>query len=109
MNHKEVQERAKKFTGVSKEMDDRLAVLANSTWDYIGSDMLQCVQESTGKSSMKRSEVIEVVCDADYMLTNGRGEKDQETYAYYIYLRDNNPKYLDKLMKKSFPYRTYGW
>ena len=106
-DRKDVYTRAKEFKETSSEMDKRLIQAAINTWSYIGDDMLNCVQENNPKKTdMKQAEVIEVVCDADYMLTNG---KDNEAYAYYIYLRDNHQKYLSKIMKEAFPYKSYGF
>ena len=108
MSYKEVHERAKTFTGKDKEMDDRVKTMADQTWSAIGGDILDSLKFSGGKykQTMSRSEVIEVVCDADYMLSHG---DDPEAYAYYIYLRDNHPKYKYKIMKEAFPYKTYGF
>jgi hypothetical protein len=106
-NCEDVHARAKEFFNPSYEMDKRLIRIANMTWDYIGDDTLNCVRDNNPKRTcMKRSEVIEVVCDADYMLTNGR---DKEAYAYYLYLRDNHEKHLAKVMKEAFPCKTYGF
>lgn len=106
MGYKEVHEFAKTFTGKDKEMDSRLIGIAKDTWDTIGGDILQSMEEMGEKASMPRSHVIEVVCDADYMFSHGR---DPEAYAYYLYLRDKQPSHLNKVMKEAFPYKTYGW
>jgi hypothetical protein len=107
MNYQEVFERAKQFTGLDKEMDKRLMHLADRTWSIIGGDVLQCQEGCGEKAEMKRSHVIEVVCDADYMLMHGG---DAEAYAYYVYLRDSGQrKHINKLMREAFPYNTYGY
>jgi len=106
MDWKEMHERSKQFTAKNKELDSRLKSLAQHTWNVIGGDVLQCRQECGEGGDMKRSEVIETVCDADYMFMHG---DDHEAYAYFIYLRDNHLKYRDKIMKEAFPYKTYGW
>lgn len=102
MSFKEVVARAKKFTEVSEEMDKRLQRIASQTWDIIGGDILVCV----GKSSIPRADVIECICDADYMWIHNN---DHEAYAYYIYLRDNHEKHLAKVMKAAFTFSRYGY
>ena len=102
MNFKEVLAKAKTFKAISEELDKRLGSLANGTWQVIGDDILDCV----GKSSISRKDVIECVCDADWMHIHGN---DDEAYTYYIYLRDNNEKHLAKVMKAAFQYGRYGY
>ena len=102
MNYQEVHEKAKQFTGLSEELDKRVMRMADITWGVIGGDVLECGEQDY----MKRSDVIEVVSDADYMFTYGR---DPEAYAYFLYLVMNNRKHLDKIMKKAFPYARYGY
>lgn len=72
----------------------------------IGGDILRSMEECGEEPIMSRSHVIEVVCDADHMLTYGG---DPEAYAYYIYLRDNHEKHLDKVMRNAFEFPRYGW
>lgn len=106
MSYNEVYEKAKTFTGKDKEMDDRLIGIAKTTWDIIGGDILQSIEEYGDKPEMPRSHVIEVVRDADYMLMHGG---DPEAYAYYLYLRDHHEKHLDKVMKEAFTFKRYGF
>jgi hypothetical protein len=106
MSYKEVYEKAKAFTGKDKELDKRVMSMANQTWDMIGGDILQSIEEYGDKPEMPRSHVIEVVRDADYMLMHGG---DPEAYAYYLYLRDNHEKHLDKVMKEAFTFKRYGF
>ena len=103
-NKIDVYERAKQFYGTSEEMDKRLARIAQRTWDYIGYDIISaCMDE--GRNTMKRSDVIEVVCDAGYMHTHGN---DDEAYAYYLYLQNKDQKHLKKVMTDAFPFKNYG-
>ncbi len=106
MDWKELQSKANSFTSTSEEMDERLARLANDTWDIIGGDVLNACEDCGQKAIMSRNNVIEVVCDADHMQTNGN---DPDAYAYYLYLRDKNPKHRNKVMKEAFPFARYGW
>lgn len=106
MSYKETCAKALAFISKDKELDARLMEIAKTTWDIIGGDILQSMEECGESSDMPRSHVIEVVCDADHMLTYGG---DPEAYAYYLYLRDNHSKHLDKVMKEAFPYKSYGW
>lgn len=108
MSYEDMWEKSKTFTGKDKDMDERVKSMADQTWGIIGGDVLDSLKfsDSKHKETMKRSEVIEVVCDADYMFTHG---DDPEAYAYYMYLRDNHPKHRNKIMKEAFPYKTYGF
>ena len=107
MNWKQVNERAKQFTGKSEEMDKRLMRMAACTWDTIAGD---CLVDNDGNpaynKSIPRSHVIDIVSDADYMFMHGN---DPEAYAYFMYLSENNRKHRDKIMKQAFPYKRYGW
>jgi hypothetical protein len=100
----DVYARAEQFTGISEEMDKRLSHIAQRTWDYIGYDVISACMDD-GRNTMKRSDVIEVVCDAGYMHMYGN---DDEAYAYYLYLLEKNEKHLAKVMKEAFPFKYYG-
>lgn len=107
MNYNQVHERAKLFTGKDKEMDKRLQRIAARTWDVIAGDILvDDYGRPDYKKTLQRSHVIEIVCDADYMLMHGG---DEEAYAYFIYLRENHYNYRQKVIKEAFPYAKYGW
>jgi predicted aconitase len=96
--------KAKEFMGISKELDKRLKKAAYQTWMNIGEDILASVQQFDGRTEMKRTDVIEVVSDADHMLTHGN---DDEAYAYFLYLNSDHREHLDKIMKEAFPFKYY--
>ena len=106
MSYKEAHEKAKAFTDKDFDLDKRLMEIAKETWDMIGGDILRSMEECGEEPIMPRSHVIEVVCDADHMLTYGG---DPEAYAYFLYLWDNHPKHVDKVMKEAFTFTRYGW
>ena len=101
-----VYEKSKEFTKVDKEMDKRLQSLANHTWDIIGGDILNNLTECGEDALMKRSDVIEVVCDADYMLMHG---DDHDAYSYFLFLSEKHRNHRNKVMKEAFPFKHYGW
>jgi hypothetical protein len=88
---------------VSPEMRKRIIRAMGSTWDAIGGDTLQCVEDCGGKTPIPRSHVIEMVCDADRMAMYGN---DRETYEMTKKLSYDD---LKKLGKEAFPYKRYGW
>lgn len=101
----EITKLSKTFDGIDKDMENRLIASARRTWDIIAGDIFQSLADE-GIDTMKREEVIEVVCDAGYMHTYGR---DDEAYAYFRYLIDNKGySYVTRLMKKAFPYAKYS-
>ena len=89
---------------MDKEMSKRIQRMASRTWDVIGGDCLQCLEDAGEKPIMPRDHVIESVCDADYMKMYGG---DKEAYEVWI----NLPTYKEKMdiVKPAFPYAKYGW
>lgn len=89
---------------IPKQMQERIIRMANKTWDMIASDCLRGIEEEGKDPIMPRSHVVEVVCDADYMLSYG---EDKEAYTYW----DKLPTYEDKIrvVKKAFPFKKYGY
>jgi len=83
------------------EMEQEIKGTMSSVWDYIGSDVLQMIQEQDGKNYAKRAEVIEMVIDADRTASKLKGE----TLKYYNSLPYEK---LVKLGKEAFPYAKYG-
>lgn len=80
----------------------RVRGMMQSTWDYIGYDMLQV---NEGKA-MPKSHVIEVVLDADYMETSAaRKPEDKELLKRFRQL-----EYKDqiKVAKQTFTFARYG-
>lgn len=87
-------------TTLSPEMEQRIIRAANRTFQVIGGDLLNLVQEMGG-GSIKQIEVIEAVFDADRMKMYGG---DDEAY---LATKDMSWDELVKLGKKAFPYKTY--
>lgn len=88
---------------ISTEMQKRIASMMYNTWYTIGDDLLRCLEECGEPAVLKRNDVIDMVCDADYMLTYGN---DREAYQVSEEL---DYKDLVKIGKKAFPYSRYGW
>jgi hypothetical protein len=88
--------------GFTPEEEITLRRAMNRTWEMIASDVLSGLAEE-GKYDMPRSHVIEVVLDADYMLTNGRLDKD-------LYARWNavDFKIQNKFAKTVFTFSRYS-
>lgn len=86
------------------EMKKRIEQMAYQTWQVIGGDILTCLAEQGLPEVMTKNEVIEAVCDADYMRMHGG---DKEAYEYWKKL----PGYKERMeaVKGAFPYKTYGW
>jgi hypothetical protein len=81
---------------------------ALATWDIIAYDTLQCVAESKEKNinqvTMKRSEVIEIVLDADYIMMYG-GIKDPVVKDFY---KNGDYNQMIDIVKEVFTYSKYG-
>lgn len=69
--------KSKEITAKDPEMDKRIIPMAQRTWETIAGDIF----DAMGGGKMKQLDVIEAVCDADYMFTYGR---DPEAYAYFL-------------------------
>ena len=92
-----------KLKQIPDDMKVRICRAMSQTWQQIGDDILNCSIEYGSGKTIPRSEVIEVVCDADRMQMFGG---DQEAY-----LMTKKMTYADlkKLGKVAFPYARYGW
>ena len=90
-----------KASNIPPEMYERISRAAHRTFDAIGGDLMQVVQESGGHD-MKQGEVIESVFDADRMDMYGG---DKEAYEYCKKLPWDE---IEKLGKKIFPYKRYS-
>jgi phosphodiesterase/alkaline phosphatase D-like protein len=85
---------------------EELLQAASATWQVIGSDVLNC--EGKGDSAlMTQSEVIEVVLDADHILTNNR-KLSVEVKAVLSHTRTFDAYWLTQALKLAFPYAKYG-
>ncbi len=85
------------------ELTKRVIECARRTWQTIGGDVLDAACGGNESGSIPRSHVIEVVLDADYMLTNG-----QDDAAYFT--QGILPEKLQaKIFRLAFPFSTYGY
>lgn len=95
------------FPNISEEMDKRACRAMNVTWQVIGCDLLvDDYGRPDNKKTIRRSEVAEVVQDANYMETYGG---DFEAANYTIWVSRYHPTYHKKLIKMAFPFERYGW
>lgn len=90
---------------LDKEMIERIQRMALRTWDTIAYDLFEGIKAAEGIEypTMRRNEVVEVVCDASYMLTHGG---DKEAYEAW----DKLPSYKQKtdIVKEVFTSTRYG-
>jgi len=91
---------------LTKEQKDRLGRAAKSVWDYIGGDCLRAMEECGEKPILPRSQVIELVVDAD-RLPDELGRKKESDLLEFVQFA----KYEEivKALKPSFPFARYGW
>jgi len=86
------------------EMKERIERMASTTWDVIGGDILQLLEDAGEPPILTRDEVIQTVCDASYMEVHGQ---DKDAYAVW----DHLPSLKKKLeaVSGAFPCERYGW
>ena len=97
----------KKFN-LTPEQIKEFQKAAQATWQTIAYDTLQCMAESKEKDinrvAMKKDEVIEVILDADYMLSYG-GIKDPVVKDFY---KNGDYDQMVEILKESFRFARYG-
>lgn len=76
-----------------------------SVWNYIAYDCLQATEECDGRSTMSRSEVIEVVLDADRPSEQAKTPEEKELVKRFYAL---DLKAQEKIVKPMFPSSRYG-
>lgn len=104
MKKQETKEKEITYKEVSEEMKSRIATMANTTWQQIASDVLtDDMGNPDYRKNLPRSHVVEIVCDADYMLYHGY---DKEAYAYW---RTLPWKLRHRLVTEAFHFTRYGW
>ncbi len=77
----------------------KLGYALQRTWEVIGGDILEC----GGGEAMPRSEVIEVVLDANYLEMYGDCKEDIKEFRKLSY--DEQEKFAGTV----FTYRSYGY
>jgi hypothetical protein len=92
-----------KFT---KEQYDRIATAMYRTWNAIGGDVLQSMQENEGRDSLSKDEMIEVVTDADNMTAYGN-DKEAAKWVDELFNADYNGAY--RQLRKLFEFKRYGY
>ena len=86
---------------MTNEMKKRILNMAAQTWDVIADDTLDLEEEQTGKREIPVGGVIEMVCDANRMLTLGGDSKAYEAW------KDLPREEQTKIVREAFPYQTY--
>jgi hypothetical protein len=92
----------------------KIAVRAISdTWNAIGADVLNAVAEEKNlrnreSATMPTEDVIEVVLDADHVLTYGHIEDPEVLRLFKTYGGDSY-ELKKELGREAFPYDTCGW
>jgi hypothetical protein len=104
MKKQEIKKKEITYKEVPEEMKSRISQMANTTWQQIASDVLtNDMGEPDYRKNLPRSHVVEIVCDADYMLYHGY---DKEAYQYWCTL---SWELRHRLVKEAFPFARYGW
>jgi len=88
---------------ITPEMQYRIHEMAKKTWQKIGPDILQCVEEDGGKPVLDRGSVLMCVTDAEHMETHG---EDLEAYRFWDKLSYEQQQ---DSVSDAFPFDTYGW
>lgn len=92
---------------LTPEQEIRLGRAAKAVWNYIGADTLRALEECGKKPVMSRSNVIELVVDADRLQEHlNRNAKDHDLLPF---LKTADYKEIVKALKPFFPYARYGW
>ncbi|HUW47742.1 MAG TPA: hypothetical protein VMW36_03245 [Patescibacteria group bacterium] len=99
---KKKNDRMTKVVDVPEGMADRIKEMAMQTWQVIASDIFQCMEEAGEPLEMTKDHVVEVVCDADHMMYNGR---DKEAYEWWKSL--NYSDQAHELVEAAFTCDTY--
>lgn len=86
---------------VSHEAEKKIGNAANLVWQYIGFDILDAVKRETGRDSVPRSDVAELVIDCDRL----REELDDATRVEWDAL-DYGQK--QRVVKRGLPCEQYG-
>lgn len=73
------------------------------TFDYIAGDTLQLMQECEGRSYIKQAEVIEMVIDADRLVSIGGISTELNERLYAMPTAAQN-----KLFRSFFPCKRYS-
>lgn len=85
---------------ITPENIGRLKTAIDSTWNYIGYDMLQM-----SDGNMSRDDVEEVVFDANHLEQAG----DMEIAKFGIWLQNYRAPQYRRIRKQLFPYASYGY
>jgi hypothetical protein len=102
-----------KYLGLTPDEFDRFKRACQRTWQTIGQDMINSLWANAGLSEMPRSDVIELVLDADHMRMYGEQfTKDWLPFyglrlAPWIEEHYHWPRF-HKLMQDVFPFAHYG-
>jgi len=92
---------------IGDEEEKKIINALLSTWDEIGGDTLRCLEDCGERPVMPRSHVAEVVCDAGRLEMFG-GKEEKEAIKEFRKLKYGGKEW-NKIIKKAFPYKLYGW
>ena len=81
-----------------------IQMAAKNTWNYIGYDILTALAEQGESDTVPVQDVIELVLDADYMVTANRN-LDKSLHQRFKSLTYTEQQ---KLIRPAFPFRRYG-
>ena len=87
---------------LDKEMEKRIQQMALRTWDAIGGDALNALEQEGMEPIMKRLDVVQMIMD--YLYQYGR---DKEAYEAWKQLPDYESK--EAALLPAFLFKTYGW
>jgi hypothetical protein len=82
-------------------MQTRIQEMARRTWDRIGGDALNALEEADEVPLMKRADVIQLCMDYLY--------QDHDKEAYEIWRALPNYEAKEKALEPAFPHESYGW
>jgi hypothetical protein len=89
---------------LSTDEQKTIQLAAKRTWEYVGYDVLSALAEQGESDSIPRSHVIEIVLDADYMMTANR-DLNRDLYDRF---RNLDYDVQIGVVKKAFPFTRYG-
>ncbi len=90
---------------LTQEQKDRIYRAMYETWQQIGSDVIQSMEENEHRSYVTKDEFIEVVTDANYMETYSR-DTEACKLVDELFKADYDGAY--KVLRKLFKYERFG-
>jgi hypothetical protein len=102
-----------KYLGLTPDEFDRFKRACLRTWQTIGQDMINSLWANAGLSEMPRSDVIELVLDADHMRMYGEQFTKDWIPFYGLRLEPWISEHyhwpsFNRLMREVFPFEHYA-